>query len=133
MAKQNWMMYFQSIQSVCPWSYKSYQQGRILIRDFDEDEIILRDINWDDRYDAVVYQYAPWDCDDLEYIVESLNIESRNCEYFFSHPDYTKGLNNQTVIPVVIQQDRAQLKQIRHQRALAKQINNTNTAKKLDS
>jgi hypothetical protein len=62
-----------------------------------------------------------------------LNIESRNCEYFFSHPDYTKGLNNQTVIPVVIQQDRAQLKKIRLERALAKQINNTNTAKKLDS
>lgn len=112
---KGWPKYFQSIQDVCPWSYQAYRNGKLDIRDFDIDAIIWEDCDWDSRWNAIVWQHCPYSVDEMEKVVNDLNRESRNCIYFFSHPAYTKGKNKQTLVPVIIQQDKKQLSQVRQQ------------------
>lgn len=112
---KGWPKYFQSIQDVCPWSYQAYKDGKLDIRDFDIDDILFEDFDWTGKWNAIVWQHCPYSVDDMEKMVDDFNKESKNCIYFFSHPDYTKGRNKQTLVPVIIQQDRKQLSQVRQQ------------------
>lgn len=108
----NWLDYFRSIQSVCPWSLDSYLQGRIDFRPYNWQAMNYAEKYWQSEYagilDAIVYQHAPNDTDILDDIVELMNNHT-NCVYFWSHPGYTKGGRNQTLVPVIIQQDRENL------------------------
>lgn len=110
---KGWPKYFQSIVDVCPWSYEAYKSGKLDIREFDIDGIIFEDFDWDGKWNAIVWQHCPYHINDLEAVVNDLNKESRNCIYFFSHPAYTKGKNKQTLVPVIIQQDKKQLTEAR--------------------
>jgi|TARA_X000000950_G_scaffold198320_1_gene238861 hypothetical protein len=110
---KGWPKYFQSIQDVCPWSYQAYKEGKLDIREFDIDAIIDEDWDWTGRLNAIVWQNVPYSLNDLEALVTDLNRESKNCIYFFSHPAYTKGKNKQTLVPVIIQQDKEQLTKAR--------------------
>mgnify|MGYP001242503116 CR=1 FL=1 len=101
----DWEKYFQSIQRVCPWSLESYLAGRIKITKQD----IIQDLK---EYDAIVYQ-VDMSIDELDNFVEKLNDIQEECEFLWSHPDHTKGGNNQTPVPVVIQQDRKFLEKLR--------------------
>jgi len=112
---KGWPKYFQSIVDVCPWSYEAYKNGKLDIRDFDIDAIIFEDFDWTGDWNAIVWQHCPYSINDLEAVVNDLNKESKNCIYFFSHPYYTKGKNKQTLVPVIIQQDKKQLMQVRKQ------------------
>lgn len=113
----NWLDYFKSIQTVCPWSLQSYTAGRLLILPYNPRTIAENDITWnDDICDAVMYTDAPKDIDRLDAEVEDLNqIEESDCIYFWSHPEHTKGGGFQTPIPVIIQQSKNNLEQIRKQ------------------
>ena len=113
---KGWPKYFQSIQDVCPWSYEAYKQGKLDIRDFDIDAIIHTDVDWTGEWNAVIWQHCPYPVDDMEKVVDDLNSESKKCIYFFSHPTYTKGRNKQTLVPVIIQQDKKQLADARQQK-----------------
>ena len=110
---KGWPKYFQSIVDVCPWSYEAYKSGKLDIREFDIDAIIHEDVVWNHDWNAIVWQHCPYHINDLEAVVSDLNKESENCIYFFSHPHYTKGKNKQTLVPVIIQQDKKQLTEIR--------------------
>jgi hypothetical protein len=112
---RGWKEYFQSIVDVCPWSYEAYKKGKIDIRDFNIDSVLWEDFVWEGQYNAIVWQNVPFTLDDLEKVVADLNAESTKCIYFFSHPEYTKGKNKQTFVPVIIQQDKKQLDQARKQ------------------
>lgn len=112
---RGWKEYFQSIVDVCPWSYEAYKKGKIDIRDFNIDSVLWEDFVWEGQYNAIVWQNVPFTLDDLEKVVGDLNAESTKCIYFFSHPEYTKGKNKQTFVPVIIQQDKKQLDQARKQ------------------
>ena len=101
----DWEKYFQSIQRVCPWSLESYLAGRIKITKQD----IIQDLK---EYDAIVYQ-VDMSIDELDNFVEKLNDIQEECEFLWSHPDYTKGGSNQTPVAVVIQQDRKFLEELR--------------------
>ena len=50
----------------------------------------------------------------IDEYVAFLNECQNTCEYLWSHPGFTKGGNNQTPVPVIIQQDRARLMELRH-------------------
>ena len=50
--------------------------------------------------------------DELDNFVERLNDSQKNVN-FYGHPDHTKGGKNQTPIPVIIQQDRKFLEELR--------------------
>ena len=110
---KGWPKYLQSIQDVCPWSYQAYKEGKLDIREFDMDDVIFEDWEWTGQLNAIVWQNVPYSLNDLEAVVTDLNRESKNCIYFFSHPAYTKGKNKQTLVPVIIQQDKEQLTRAR--------------------
>ena len=111
--KSLWFNYFHSIKKVCPWSFKSYCNDRILITQFDKDILKLNEQNWSlKQWDAIVYT-SKLSVDELDKFCEKRNELQEKCEYLWSHPHYTKGGNRQTHCPVIIQQDRAQLTELR--------------------
>jgi hypothetical protein len=114
----NWLQYFHSIKKVCPWSYESYTQGTTKITQFDKDILLLNEQNWSTLpWEVIVYLTG----DDLtlnaiDEIVVYRNESQEKCEYLWSHPSFTKGGNNQTPVPVIIQQDRRTLEKLRKEK-----------------
>ena len=54
--KSIWLKYFHSIRHVCPWSYRSYLEGKIKIIPFDRELLKLAEANWSlETSDALVY------------------------------------------------------------------------------
>lgn len=118
--EDNWLTYFHSIKNVCPWSYESYKKGRIYITEFIETKVIETEQNWTmDKYDAIVYT-TQMSVDQLDTFVEQRNDEQDLCEYLWSHPTHSKGGKNQTQTPVIIQQDRKWLMELRNARSKSK-------------
>ena len=114
----NWFQYFHSIRHVCPWSFKSYLEGRIQIIPFDRDLLKLTEMNWTVQpNDALVYVVDDLTLDEIDDFVAHRNDCQDKCEYLWSHPTFTKGANNQTPKPVIIQQDRKRLMELRNANA----------------
>ena len=114
-AKSIWFQYFRSIRNVCPWSYKSYLEGKIKIIPFDRELLELTETNWAIQpYDALVYVVDDLTLDAIDDIVAHRNDCQEKCEYLWSHPTFTKGGNNQAPYPIIIQQDRAKLMELRY-------------------
>ena len=112
-AEDNWLTYFYSIKNVCPWSYESYKKGRIYITEFTPNKVNRTELEWSCIwYDAVVY-LTDMSVDELDEFVEERNRKQNSCEYLWSHPEFTKGGNRQTSRPIIIQQDRAFLTELR--------------------
>ena len=111
--KSLWLKYFHSIKNVCPWSYESYCNGRVKITQFDKDILELNEQNWSLReWDAIVYT-TEMTVNELDEFVEERNNDQEKCEYLWSHPHYTKGGGRQTHRPIIIQQDRQFLTELR--------------------
>jgi len=117
-AEVDWLTYFQSIKNVCPWSYESYTQGTTKITQFDKDILLLNEQNWSTLpWEVIVYLTG----DDLtlnaiDEIVVYRNESQEKCEYLWSLPSFTKGGNNQTPVPVIIQQDKKTLERLRKEK-----------------
>ena len=110
-----WFQYFRSIRNVCPWSFESYCQGRIKIVPLDIDILKLTETNWNiEDWDAIVYVVDDLTLNAIDDIVAHRNESQEKCEYLWSHPTYSKGGNNQAPYPIIIQQDRAQLMELRN-------------------
>ena len=99
----DWLSYFQSIRTECPWSLRAYEQGLIDIIDYDGHARPLGD------YSARVYIIrAPNET--VEAICAGLNYGQD--EWLFSYPGYGPFA---TPVSVLIQQDRTTLKNLRTQ------------------
>ena len=112
----NWLEYFESIQSVCPWSLTSFKQGRIRFEFYNHSLIHRNDMYWNDQLlDAVIYLNAPDDPEILDELIQNFQTDKnlQNCTYFWSHPDHTKGGCNQTPVSIIIQQSNKNLDQAR--------------------
>ena len=111
----NWLEYFYSIRKVCPYSYQSYLDGTTKITNFDEDILVLNEQNFETLpWEVIVYLLGDdLTLDAIDEYVASLNDCQNTCEYLWSHPTFTKGGNNNTPVPVIIQQDRARLMELR--------------------
>ena len=111
----DWLKYFHSIKHVCPWSYESYTQGTTKITQFDSNILKLNEQNWRNLpWEVIVYQLGDdLTLDAIDKFVAIRNESQEKCEYLWSHPSFTKGGNNQTPVPVIIQQDREQLLKLR--------------------
>lgn len=109
---KEWEAYFRSISKVCPWSLDAYMDGRIRIEQYDPEQMAWEDMHWishpEHGMSAIIWVNAPNDPDLLDEIVQDWN-QSEFCTYFWSHPAHTKGGNNQTAMPCIIQQDTQQL------------------------
>lgn len=106
----DWLEYFSSIRSVCPWSYPAYTQGQI--------EIVrgsrIRPLG---KFRARVYllnNYSPRRIKKLATKLEQLEDSS---EWLWSHPRYGQY---SAPIGCLIQQDRAELAAIRSRYASKK-------------
>jgi hypothetical protein len=120
-----WFHYFHRIRHVCPWSYQSYLKGKIKITDFDEDIVKLTEQNWNiNEWEAIVYVVKDLTLDAIDEFVAHRNDSQKKCEYLWSHPTYSKGGNNQTPWPVIIQQDRKWLMELRYANAQKRQKEN---------
>ena len=122
MAKENlnqeakWLQYFKGISDVCPWSLESYTNGRIRFVEYDgvPESILAAEKYWDNRYDAVVWTGVIDDVDNLDNFVYYYLDDSKTHEYFWSHPEHTKGRNKQAPEPIIIQQNRTVLNKARN-------------------
>jgi hypothetical protein len=99
----NWYDYFKSIRSECPWSYSAYTKGLIDIVEYQGQRIPLG------RYQARMYVVNAPDA-----TVEALaaSWDQGEDEWLFSYPGYG---DYATPVKVLIQQNRAQLNQLRSQ------------------
>lgn len=98
----NWQNYFTHIKSQCPWSYQAYQQGQIDI------------VPWTGQihplahYQARIY-LVDLPNDQLEQLAKDL--DHGEDEWLFSYPQYGEWA---TPVSVLIQQNRARLRELRH-------------------
>lgn len=100
----DWNTYFYSIRSVCPWSWRSWQQGCITIQKYGGNILPLGD------YHARVYIHHNASARLLKKIHDRLNSEYPEYEFLWSHPIYK---HHSTPKPCFIQQDRAVLEGLR--------------------
>ena len=78
---------------------------------FYEDDLSIRNL---DESEANIYIFTEgYSDDDLYEIAEELNNLYAGYEFLWSHPNYTKGGNRQTPVPIIIQQDRQTLEILR--------------------
>ena len=101
----DWLEYFQSIKTQCPWSLKAYTEGKIDIVVYEGAKIPLGDFHARmyvvSAPDATVAAIADmWDRSDLD------------CEWLYSYPGYGEFA---TPVSVLIQQDRTTLTNLRRQ------------------
>ena len=82
----------------------------------------LTEANWAQQpWDALVYMVDDLTLDEIDDIVAQQNDCQEKCEYLWSHPSYTKGGNNQAPCPIIIQQDRARLMELRYAKTMDSQ------------
>jgi len=100
--KQIWLDYFKSIRSVCPWSFPAYNKSQIEILPFFDYRPLGGLL-------ARVYIYT-LSSQELEHMMELLNEQYPQEEWFFSHP--SEG-GHSAPYPCLIQQSHAYLENIR--------------------
>ena len=104
-AEVDWCQYFHKIQGVCPWSYSAWKNGKI---DIVRWQGVVHNL---DVYDARVYVHINSSARLLNKWANRLNANNSNYEWLWSHPQYH---GDSTPVPVLVQQDRAYLTQLRN-------------------
>ena len=103
----NWKAYFENISDACPWSLEAYKNDEI---QFFEGDVAIRGLG---KGKANLYILPDIDVDHIYELAEQLDELYFQYEFLWSHPDYTKGGNRATPVPVIIQQDKAELEYLR--------------------
>lgn len=103
----DWLAYFESIQTECPWSLPAYRAGAIGIEDWSSTNVILPLGDLKARVYVVALPNSI-----VQAMAEELDSQDIHCEWLFSHPGYG---DYATPVPVLIQQDRAELQRLRKQ------------------
>ena len=103
----NWKAYFEKISDACPWSLEAYNNDEI---QFFEGDIAIRSLN---TGKANLYILPDIDVDHIYELAEQLDELYEEYEFLWSHPNFTKGGNRATPVPVLIQQDRELLEYLR--------------------
>ena len=101
-SKDIWLEYFDSIRSVCPWSFPAYAKNQIDIKPFFDYQPL-----GDYLARVYIYHLKP---QELEEMMERLNDEYPHETWFWSHP---KEGGHSAPFPVLIQQDTKYLESIR--------------------
>jgi hypothetical protein len=102
----DWLAYFESIQTECPWSLTAYKRGQIDIQ-YWADSDTLEPLG---QFHARMYILELPD-NIVEAMAEELDCNDQESEWLFSYPGY--GLYA-TPVKVLIQQNRQQLNTIRN-------------------
>lgn len=102
----DWGQYFNSIARECPWSLRAYQQGVIDTQPWQPHVSTIPTLG---SFEARVW-IMPYANSIVEAMCEQLDAADAECEWLFSYPGYGAYA---TPVPVLIQQNRARLNQIR--------------------
>ena len=103
----NWKAYFEKISDACPWSLEAYNNDEI---QFFEGDVTIRSLG---KGKANLYILPDIDVDHIYELAEQLDELYEEYEFLWSHPNFTKGGNRATPVPVLIQQDRELLEYLR--------------------
>jgi len=107
---KTWANYFASIRGVCPWSYNL--MDKILVVETPENCIpTWSSIFKAGTHEAFVYKFTEASVDWLKAKCDELNAAQEHSEWLWSHP--TEG-GDSTPSPVLIQQNRARLTELRN-------------------
>ncbi len=106
----DWLAYYRSIARECPWSLRAYQQGLIDLQTWHTADAIPPLSQFHARVWLMPYPNSV-----IEAMALELDQQDLVHEWLFSYPGY--GLYA-TPVPVLIQQNRQQLNQIRDKTAL---------------
>ena len=110
---KTWAKYFASIRGVCPWSYNL--MDKILILDTPVNCMnTWSSVFSASNHEAFVYKFPKATAKWLENKCDELNASQEHSEFLWSHPDADGGDNTSTHIPVLIQQDRTKLTDLRN-------------------
>ena len=106
-----WACYFAKIKGVCPWSYRAYMADNILFVDYTDStfntwRLFLKGT----KFEAVVFKCPEKSSEWLNKKCDQLNAEQTTYEWLWSHPEHG---GDSTHIPVLIQQMRQQLEELR--------------------
>ena len=114
----NWLKYYESIRDVCPWSYSSYIMGKIITIPYNDKTFMSYAASFRTcksrtgvPTDCFVYTCENKGVRWLESMVDEMNEQYPHAEWLYSSPDDNSG--NATPIPVLIQQHRAKLENLR--------------------
>jgi len=111
----DWASYFARIKGVCPWSFRAYMTDTILFVDYaDTDFNTWRLFLKYSNFETTVFKCPEKSADWLNNKCDELNLNQTDYEWLWSHPDEDSGDGHSTPIPVLIQQDRKQLTELRH-------------------
>lgn len=99
----DWLAYFKSIQSECPWSYAAWCQGLIDVVEYQGEKIPLG------HYSARMYVLNVEDST-VEALARALNQDDPEAEWLFSYPGFGPWA---TPVSVLIQQNRRELNDLR--------------------
>lgn len=100
----DWAAYFQHIKTECPWSWAAWRKNQIWIGTRGD---LVQPL---DQYQARMYIIKDITPRQLKKLAQKLDREDSNCEWLWSHPRYR---NYSTPVPVLIQQNRQHLNQLR--------------------
>ena len=101
----NWAEYFNLISNECPWSTRAFREGLIDIRLWKPQVEMPALGHFEARIWLVTYSNT-----DITLLAEQLNNLSTQDEWLFSYPGYGEFA---TPIPILIQQDRQRLLDLR--------------------
>jgi len=101
----DWLKYFRSIKTQCPWSYSAYVKGQIDIVKYQGHKHPLGD------YQARLYLLNVA-TDTVEALCDSMAYDDDRDEWLFSYPGYGEYA---TAVPVLIQQNKQRLQQLRNE------------------
>ena len=101
----DWLAYFKSIQGECPWSYAAYVKGLIDIVPWHDHKVIPLLDQYQARMWLVDYPNTI-----IEAMAEELDSLDLQHEWLYSYPGYG---DYATPVPVLIQQDRKTLNDLR--------------------
>lgn len=101
----NWYDYFKSIREQCPWSYAAYLKGAISIEHWADCDTLEPLGNYQARMYVLDLPTTI-----VEAMATELDSNDCECEWLFSYPGYGEFA---TPVPVLIQQSRTNLEQLR--------------------
>lgn len=115
----NWLAHYESIRDVCPWSYRAFVSGKIITIPYADSTFntfaLLFEGCKDDKgveTDCFVYVCEDKSVDWLTHKVEQMDELYPQQEWLYSSPDDDDGYA--TPVPVLIQQRKAKLTELRN-------------------
>ena len=120
-SETNWLAHYEKIRSVCPWSYRAFVTGKIITIPYADNTFktfaCVFDACKDDKgveTDCFVYVCEDKSVEWLSAKVDEMDALYPAQEWLYSSPEDDDGSDTCTPVPVLIQQRKAKLTELRN-------------------